>query len=205
MRKQLAILAIAAISFGAMTGCEKKTEGTEAATKAAEGAEKALEGAATAAKGAQEAAEAAKAAAAAQEAEAMKAAEAAKSAAMAAAVAGGGPLVGKWTIDIQATMAEDPKVKDMPEAEKEQAMKAAEAFMTGMSFEFTADGKAISRMGDKEDIGAYTIKSTEGDTMMLEMKQGEGDMAKVEEMKVQVMGDKFIMSQGEQRVVFKKL
>jgi hypothetical protein len=205
MRKLLAILAIAAISFGAMTGCEKKTDGSEAAEKAAEGAEKALEGAAEAAKGAQEAAEAAKAAAAAQEAEALKAAEAAKSAAMAAAVAGNGALVGKWTIDLEATMAEDPKMKDMPQDQKDQAMKAAEAFMKEMSFEFTADGKAIARMGEKEELGAYTIKSTEGDTMTIEMKQGEGDMAKVDEMKVQVVGDKLVMSQGEQRFVLKKL
>lgn len=192
IRKQLAVLSVAVLAFGLLTGCEKKTEGTEAPA-AGEKAAEMKEGAAEGAKAAAEAAKAPEAPAAPVE------------AAPAAGAAGGEALVGKWGIDLEATMAEDPNMKNMPEEQKAQAMQTAQAFLGSMSFEFTGDGKAIARMGDKEEIGNYTVKSTEGDTLTLEMKSGEGDMAKTEEMKIQVTGGKLIMSQGEQKMVLKKL
>ncbi|MEZ4432797.1 MAG: hypothetical protein R3F65_10315 [bacterium] len=195
IRKQLAVLSVAVLAFGLLTGCEKKTEGTEAPA-AGEKAAEMKEGAAEGAKAAAEAAKAPEAPAAPAE---------AAPAAPAAGAAGGEALVGKWGIDLEATMAEDPNMKNMPEEQKAQAMQTAQAFLGTMSFEFTNDGKAIARMGDKEEIGNYTVKSTEGDTLTLEMKSGEGDMAKTEEMKIQVTGGKLIMSQGEQKMVLKKL
>lgn len=113
-------------------------------------------------------------------------------------------IVGVWGIDLEASMAEDPKFKEMPEDQKKQAMEAAKAFMGSMSFEFTKDGKAVAKMGEKEEKGTYTVKKVEGDTVTIEMKQGEGDKAKAEEMTVTVSGDKLIMAQGKQKFVLKK-
>lgn len=113
-------------------------------------------------------------------------------------------IVGVWTMDLQATMAEDPKMKDMPEAEKETAMKAAEAFLKDMSFEFTKDGKAIAKLGDKEETGTYTIKKAEGDTLTIEMTSGEGEKVRNQEMMVTVKGDQLHMAQGEQKFILKR-
>ena len=113
-------------------------------------------------------------------------------------------IIGTWTVDIDATMAEDPKMKEMPEEQKEQAKKAAEAFLSNMSFEFTKDGQAIAKMGDKEQKGAFTIKKTEGDTLTLDMTSGEGENVRTQEMTVTVKGDQLHMAQGEQKFVLKK-
>lgn len=183
MRKLLSMLTIAALAIGMTTGCEKKAE--DKAEAVAEAKDNLAE---------------TKKEANAEVAEAKKEVKEAK-----AAAGGADAIVGKWTIDLEATMAEDPKMKDMPQEQKDQAMKAAAAFLSNMSFEFTKDGKAIAKMGDKEEAGAYTVKSVAGDTLTIEMKQGEGDAAKTEEMQVKVMGDKLLMSQGPQKFVLKKL
>lgn len=114
-------------------------------------------------------------------------------------------IVGTWTVDIDATLAGDPKMKDMPEEQKEQAKKATEAFFSNMSFEFTKDGQATSKMGEKEQKGTFVIKKTEGDTLTLDMTSGEGESVKTQEMVLTVKGDQLHMTgQGGQQIVLKR-
>lgn len=114
-------------------------------------------------------------------------------------------IIGKWTIDLEATMAADEKMKEMPEEAKKQAMEQAKAFLGNMSFEFTKDGKAIAKMGDKEETSTFTVKKAEGNTVTVEMTEGEGDKAKKEEMTFTVDGGKLTMKQGKQTLVLKKM
>lgn len=114
-------------------------------------------------------------------------------------------IVGKWGMDLEATMSADPKMKDMPEDAKKQAMEQAKAFLGNMSFEFTKDGQAIAKMGDKEEKSSYKITKAEGNTLTIEMTEGEGDKAKKEEMTFTVEGDKLTMKQGNQTLVLKRL
>ena len=127
---------------------------------------------------------------------------------LAFACSGGKPeqqIIGKWTIDLEATMAGDPKMKDLPDDQKAKAMEAAKAFLGNMSFEFTADGKAIAKMGDKAEESTYTVKASEGNVVTLEMKSKKDDKEKVEEVKVTVMDGKLEMAQDKQKFVLKKL
>ena len=114
-------------------------------------------------------------------------------------------LVGKWGINLEATMAADPKMKEMPEDAKKKAMEQAKAFLGNMSFEFTKDGQAIAKMGDKEEKSTYKVTKTEGNTLTIEMTEGEGDKAKKETMTFTIDGDSLTMKQGNQTLVLKKM
>jgi len=114
-------------------------------------------------------------------------------------------IIGKWTIDLEATMAADEKMKEMPEEAKKQAMEQAKAFLGNMSFEFTKDGQAIAKMGDKEEKSTYKVTKAEGSTLTVEMTEGEGDKAKKETMTFTIDGDNLTMKQGNQTLVLKKM
>lgn len=110
-------------------------------------------------------------------------------------------LVGVWTIDVEATMKEDPKTKDLKEEDLKKQVEMAKKFMGEMSFEFTKDGKMIASFGKEKKEGSYTVKGTEGNTVTLETKTMKGDKEKVEELKVTIDGDKLKITDKKQTMV----
>lgn len=79
----------------------------------------------------------------------------------------GDELVGVWTIDNEATMAANPGMSRTNKV---------------FSFEFTKDGKIISRRDNKEHPAVYIIKNVEGETLTLDVKSGEGEKLRTEEL-----------------------
>jgi HSP20 family molecular chaperone IbpA len=102
-------------------------------------------------------------------------------------------IVGKWTVDVDA-LSEMDEFKKMPEEERKAALELAKGFMASMNFEFTKDKAIVEAMGKKEE-GSYTIKSSSGNQLVLEMKKPGSD--KPEEVKVDVDGDKLVLHMGE--------
>jgi len=113
-------------------------------------------------------------------------------------------VVGVWGIDLERTMHADAKMRDMPEDAKRQAMTQARAFLGNMSFEFTADGHAIAKMGDKAERSTFRVTRREGDTLTIEMVEGAGAQAKKETLTFIVDGDRLTMKQGSQTLVLKR-
>lgn len=114
-------------------------------------------------------------------------------------------IVGKWAVDVESTVAAEPKAKEMPEEEKAKLIEQTKAFLGNASFEFTKDGKFIAKMGDKEESVAYKVVKTEGNTVTIETTQGEGEAAKTEQGTITVEGDKLTMKQGNMTMVLKKM
>lgn len=113
-------------------------------------------------------------------------------------------VIGRWTIDLEATMAADPKMREMPADAKREAMKQAKAFLGSMSFEFTRSGTAIARMGDKEERSSYRIVGVDGNTLDIRMTEGSGAKMRSEQMTFVVDGSRLTMRQGNQTLVLTK-
>lgn len=113
-------------------------------------------------------------------------------------------IVGIWSINLAATAAEDPRIKDMTDEQRAEAMEAAEAFLANMTVEFTSDGKAITKMGDRTQEGTYTVKRVDGDSLQLETTVGEGDKVKTQIMKATVKGETLYLEQDGRMFVLAK-
>lgn len=113
-------------------------------------------------------------------------------------------IVGTWKIDLEATAAEDPRIKNMTDEERAKAMEAAETFLANMAFEFTGDGKAITKIGDQTLEGTYTVKHADGDSLQLETTVGEGEKVKTQLMKATVKGETLYLEQDGRMFVLEK-
>jgi hypothetical protein len=119
------------------------------------------------------------------------------------ACSGGGSgadkIVGKWTVDVDA-LSEMEEFKKMPEEQRKMALEMAKGMMSSMEFEFTKDTFKVSMMGKSEE-GSYTVKSSEGDKVVLSAKGKDG---KEEEMTVSANGDKMVMHMGKDQFPLKR-
>ena len=88
-----------------------------------------------------------------------------------------GKLVGNWKIDIETLLKNNPEMQKQIEA-KPESKAMMEGMMGSMTFEFTAD-TLIAGMGGKTNKASYTVKSTEGNKLMLETKAEGKDTAEM--------------------------
>lgn len=80
-------------------------------------------------------------------------------------------LVGRWTVDADR-LAEVGALEHMPEAQRPRAIEMARNIMNSMLFEFTEDHYAVTMTGRTYER-TYTVKSTEGQVVTIEAKDGE--------------------------------
>lgn len=116
-------------------------------------------------------------------------------------------LVGKWSMDTQAALASE-KFTKMPEDQKEFAKKMIEEMGSKMVFEFQEGGKVHVEMGEMKEDGEWSVKSVEGDKMVIHSKGGKADAdgkQKEEDVTVTFKGDRMIMNmKGEDMTFMKK-
>lgn len=111
-------------------------------------------------------------------------------------------IVGTWGIDLDATMAGDEKLKALPEEQRKMAMDMAQGLFKEASFEFTKDGKMNANFAGKKEEGTYTVKSAEGDKLVLATKGKDG---KAEEITAEAKDNKLhLMTNGQKLVLVKK-
>ncbi|HSN98539.1 MAG TPA: hypothetical protein VLS89_09575 [Candidatus Nanopelagicales bacterium] len=110
-------------------------------------------------------------------------------------------LVGTWGVDLDATIAADEKLKAMPEDQRKMATEFAQKMFAEASFEFTKDGKMLANFAGKKEEGSYTVKSAEGDKIVLSTKGKDG---KEEDMTVEASADKLVLSIKDQKMFLKK-
>jgi hypothetical protein len=110
-------------------------------------------------------------------------------------------LVGTWGVDLDATMAGDEKMKSLPEEQRKMAMDMAKGLFAQSSFEFTKDGKMIANFAGKKEEGSYTVKSAEGDRLVLSTKGKDG---KEEDVTVEAKDNKLHLLMKDQRLVLMK-
>ncbi len=97
-------------------------------------------------------------------------------------------IVGTWRVDIDK-MIDDPKLKEMPEQQRQMAIGMAKAIFATASFEFTADGKMNMKLGKDTKTGTYTVKNDTGATMEIETVTTKDDGSEEKEMvKVEFAG-----------------
>lgn len=116
-------------------------------------------------------------------------------------------LIGKWSMDTQAALASE-KFTKMPEDQKEFAKKMIEEMGSKMVFEFQEGGKVHVEMGEMKEDGEWSVKSVEGDKMVIHSKGGKPDAdgkQKEEDVTVTFKGDRMIMNmKGEDMTFMKK-
>jgi hypothetical protein len=81
-------------------------------------------------------------------------------------------LIGKWGMDTQAAL-ESEKFKSMPEDQKAFAKKMIEEMGSKMVFDFQEGGKVHVEMGEMKEDGEWSVKSVEGDKMVIHSKGGK--------------------------------
>ena len=116
-------------------------------------------------------------------------------------------LIGKWSMDTQAALASE-KFTKMPEDQKEFAKKLIEEMGSKMIFEFQEGGKVHVEMGEMKEDGEWSVKSVEGDKMVIHSKGGKPDAdgkQKEEDVTITFKGDRMIMNmKGEDMTFMKK-
>jgi uncharacterized lipoprotein YehR (DUF1307 family) len=116
-------------------------------------------------------------------------------------------LVGRWSMDTQAALASE-KFTKMPEDQKEFAKKMIEEMGSKMIFEFQEGGKVHVEMGEMKEDGEWSVKSVEGDKMVIHSKGGKPDAdgkQKEEDVTITFKGDRMIMNmKGEDMTFMKK-
>lgn len=116
-------------------------------------------------------------------------------------------LIGKWGMDTQAALASE-KFTKMPEDQKEFAKKMIEEMGSKMIFEFQEGGKVHVEMGEMKEDGEWSVKSVEGDKMVIHSKGGKPDAEgkqKEEDVTITFKGDRMIMNmKGEDMTFMKK-
>jgi uncharacterized lipoprotein YehR (DUF1307 family) len=116
-------------------------------------------------------------------------------------------LIGKWSMDTQAALASE-KFTKMPEDQKEFAKKMIEEMGSKMIFEFQEGGKVHVEMGEMKEDGEWSVKSVEGDKMVIHSKGGKPDAdgkQKEEDVTITFKGDRMIMNmKGEDMTFMKK-
>ena len=111
-------------------------------------------------------------------------------------------IVGTWGIDFDATMAADDKLKAMPPEQQKMAKEMAAGLFKETSFEFTKDGKMKANFAGKQEEGSYTVKSAEGDKLVLSTKEKSG---KDSEVTAEVKDGKLTLTtQGQKIILVKK-
>lgn len=111
-------------------------------------------------------------------------------------------IVGTWAVDLDAQIAQDEKLKAMPEDQRKMATEFAQKMFADASFEFTKDGKMIASIAGKKEEGAFTVKSAEGNKVVLSTKGKDG---KEEDVTVEAQGDKLVLTmKGDQKMYLKK-
>jgi hypothetical protein len=116
-------------------------------------------------------------------------------------------LIGKWGMDTQAAL-ESEKFKSMPEDQKAFAKKMIEEMGSKMVFDFQEGGKVHVEMGEMKEDGEWSVKSVEGDKMVIHSKGGKpgpDGKQKEEDITVTFKDGKMIMNmKGEDMTFMKK-
>jgi hypothetical protein len=110
-------------------------------------------------------------------------------------------IVGTWGIDLEATMGADEKLKAMPEDQQKMAKEMAAGLFKDTSFEFGKDGKMTANFAGKKEEAQFTVKSAEGDKLVLSTKDKSG---KDQEMTVEAKDSKLYLTTGGQKLVLMK-
>jgi hypothetical protein len=117
---------------------------------------------------------------------------------------GADKIIGKWTVDVDALSNMD-EFKKMPEDQRKMALDMAKGMMSSMEFEFTKDALKVSMMGQTKE-GTYTVKSAEGDKIVIVSKEKDkdGKDGKEEEITIDASGDKLVLHMGKDEFPLKK-
>lgn len=111
-------------------------------------------------------------------------------------------IVGTWAFDTDATIAGDERLKAMPEDQRKMATEMAQKMFQDASFEFSKDGKMTMNAAGKKEEATYSVKSAEGNKVVLNAKGKDG---KDEEITVDTSaGDKLVLSMKDQKIYLKK-
>jgi hypothetical protein len=110
-------------------------------------------------------------------------------------------------MDTQAAL-ESEKFTSMPEDQKAFAKKMIEEMGSKMIFDFQEGGKVHVEMGEMKEDGEWSVKSVEGDKMVIHSKGGKpgaDGKQKEEDVTVTFKDDKMIMNmKGEDMTFMKK-
>lgn len=82
-------------------------------------------------------------------------------------------MVGQWTVD-PARLAEQPHMRDIPEAERALAIEMAQGMLRSMTVEFTA-GRYTITVGGATNTGTYEVTGEAGSTLTLAAKADDGE------------------------------
>ena len=115
---------------------------------------------------------------------------------------GADALIGTWVLDPEGLAEFDENFRNLPPAQKAQA----KAMMEQMKFEltFTKDKvkMVMDMMGEKKtDEREYTVKSTDGNKIVLAAKTDGG---KERTITVEVRGDRLYFSDGQKKLSFRR-
>lgn len=110
-------------------------------------------------------------------------------------------LVGTWGIDLDATMANDEKLKAMPPEQQKMAKDMAAGLFKDTNFEFTKDGKMKANFAGKQEEATYAVKSSEGDKFVLSTKDKSG---KDQDVTVEVHDKQMTITTNGQKLILAK-
>jgi len=116
-------------------------------------------------------------------------------------------LIGKWGMDTQAAL-ESAKFKSLPEEEKPFAKKMIEEMGPKMVFDFQEGGKVHVEMGEMKEDGEWSVKSVDGDKMVIHSKGGKpgpDGKQREEDITITLKDGKMVMSmKGEDMTFIRK-
>lgn len=110
-------------------------------------------------------------------------------------------IVGTWGIDLEATMGADEKLKAMPPEQQKMAKEMTQGLLKDTSFEFSKDGKMTANFFGKKEEAQFTVKSAEGDKLVLTTKDKNG---KDQELTVEAKDGKLTLITNGQKIVLTK-
>jgi hypothetical protein len=110
-------------------------------------------------------------------------------------------IIGSWAVDLDATMAADEKLKALPAEQQKMAKDMAAGLFKETSFDFAKDGKMTANFMGKKEEAPFTVKSAEGDKLVLATKSKDG---KDQELTVEVKDGKMTLTTNGQKIVLTK-
>lgn len=113
------------------------------------------------------------------------------------------PFVGRWRVDIERTLAEDPRLRTMTAEQQKAARDAARAFLSKVAFEWRADGTAVIGMsGGPDQENRWRVVGSDGAryTVGVQFVEG-GRVAGNETLTLVLDGERLRMTMGPQSLV----
>lgn len=106
-------------------------------------------------------------------------------------------ILGEWTVDVDATLANDPRMKQMTAEQQKLMRDSARTFLSTARFGWQADGKATIGMGDQVRSRTWTLIEQKGKRYTLEVSGG----GPPETLTLEVDGDRAKMLMGPQAII----